>query len=183
MFKLLKDNITPLQVAHRYLGEPNRMGFYISPFRKEKTASFKVSNKKGFHDFGDSTHYDIISFTAKYFNCNTKEACKILANDFGVCVEDNEYTKFLKKQREQEIKFKKYIEIWFDDLYEYFTNQYKIYRKCYFIVLNSKYNESFNYICTKMLLYDYLCDYLLNIDSLEDKIKLYKNRKEVEQYV
>ena len=109
MFKLLKDNITPLQVAHRYLGEPNRMGFYISPFRREKTASFKVSNKKGFHDFGDSTHYDIISFTAKYFNCNTKEACKILANDFGVCVEDNEYTKFLKKQREQEIKFKKYI--------------------------------------------------------------------------
>lgn len=184
MFKLLKESITPLQVAQRYLGKPNRMGFYISPFRREKTASFKVSNEKGFHDFGDSTHYDIISFTSKYFNCTIKEACDILSRDFGIGMQqENDYTKFLRKQREQEERLKKKIEIWYNELYDYFTSKYKTFRNCYFILLDSKYNESLKNVTTQMLLYDWLCDYLYEIDTLEDKIELYKNRKEVEKYV
>lgn len=70
--KELKMLVKPTEVAIRYLGTPlkERYGklWYKSPFRNERTASFVVSDKKGFHDFGDSWHGDILSFVERLFN-------------------------------------------------------------------------------------------------------------------
>ena len=77
-FREIKSILNPQEVVQKYLGLPEKKTstglWYKSPFRKEKTASFCVSNK-GIHDFGDSTHYDVISFVQRYFNTTPLKAC------------------------------------------------------------------------------------------------------------
>ena len=93
-FKEIKNILNPQEVVQKYLGLPEKKTgtglWYKSPFRKEKTASFCVSSK-GIHDFGDSTHYDIISFVQKYFDTTPSRALEILCNDFGLYGLGNEY--------------------------------------------------------------------------------------------
>ena len=92
-FKEIKTMLTNKEVVTRYLGTPIKTTstgiWYKSPFRSERTASFCVSNK-GIHDFGDSTHYDIISFVEKYFNTSPNKALEILCYDFNISI-GNEY--------------------------------------------------------------------------------------------
>ena len=112
-FAEVKSLLKGEEVIGRYLGLPckktSKGAWYISPFRKEKTASFYVS-AKGIHDFGSSEHYDIISFVVKYFNTDNYNALKILCNDFGLPLlnqkEDKETIKKLKAKRDQERKQK-----------------------------------------------------------------------------
>lgn len=121
-FAEIKTLLKGEEVVQHYLGSPQKRTYagmwYKSPFRKEKTASFYVS-EKGIHDFGSSEHYDIISFVAKYFNTDNYKALKILCNDFGLSLlnekEDKETIKQLKEKREQERKRKQKIEIWFNN--------------------------------------------------------------------
>ncbi len=48
--------------------------WYLSPFRNEKTASFKVNNAKNlFYDFGVDTGGSIIDFGIKYYDCSVSE--------------------------------------------------------------------------------------------------------------
>ncbi len=86
-FAEIKSALKQEDVIRYYLGSPyksNSKGlWYRSPFRKEKTASFYVS-EKGIHDFGSSEHYDIISFVVKYFNTDNFHALRILCHDFGL---------------------------------------------------------------------------------------------------
>jgi len=121
-FAEIKTLLKEEEVIEHYLGKPEKRTYtgiwYKSPFRKEKTASFCVS-EKGIHDFGSSEHYDIISFVAKYFNTDNYKALKILCNDFGLSLleekEDKETIRQLKEKREKERKRKLKIEIWFND--------------------------------------------------------------------
>lgn len=121
-FKEIKKYVSCEDVARRYLGQPDKHNstgsWYLSPFRSEKTASFCVSSK-GFHDFGDSQHYDIISFTQKYFNITALEALKVLSNDFNYPLENNEYEsnkikQSLIKRKEMEVEAKKKVKEWFE---------------------------------------------------------------------
>lgn len=116
--------LTNKQVVEKYLGQPKRTNstgnWYISPFRNEKTASFCVS-EKGIHDFGDSSHYDIISFVQRYFGTTVNRAYEIICNDFGIRVaneyESKETLALLKKKREEEQKIKKKIDDWYRKTY------------------------------------------------------------------
>lgn len=136
-FKEIKNMLTCIEVVQRYLGLPvkhNSTGsWYISPFRKEKTASFCVSSK-GIHDFGDSMHYDIISFVGKYFNCSTYQALEILCNDFGIAMtneyETKETIKMLKQKRAEERRIKEAIDTWFRRELINVCSELKINEKC-----------------------------------------------------
>ena len=124
-------------VVQRYLGLPekhNSLGnWYKSPFRREKTASF-LASAKGIHDFGDSQHYDIISFVQKYYSTNALQALQILCNDFGISLE-NEYEtqetlRLLKKKREEERLIKERIASWYNTEMQKICDELIINRKC-----------------------------------------------------
>lgn len=178
-FQEIKRILKNEEVVQKYLGLPEKHtsigNWYKSPFRREKTASFLVSNK-GIHDFGDSTHYDIISFTQKYFGTAPKQALQILCNDFGISLE-NEYetqnmVQRLKKKREEERQIKEKIARWYNSEIqrvsdEIITNQkcIKIFeKKSNFEVLAILYDEEI-----KLELY---FDALFNLTE-EEKIKMY----------
>lgn len=181
---LLKENIKPLDVAYKYLGNPikvkNDRYWYKSPFRNETAPSFVVSNDKGFHDFGDSTHYDIFSFIAKYYNTTFKEAINILANDFNIDIKDKynfgTSVLLLKKQKEQERKVKEIIENWYMDTFNKLSNIYIEYRELKQIL--SIDFPRIKDIYRKEQYYEYLVDMFLNANTEEKKFDLY-NQKEV----
>lgn len=94
IFSEIKTQVKPKQIARYYIGQPAKTGvtdFYNSPFRKEKTPSFAVSNTKGFTDFGTGEHYDIIGFIQKLYNLNSLDSVKKIIRDFGLRVNDNPF--------------------------------------------------------------------------------------------
>jgi len=57
--------------------------WYLSPFRNEKSASFKVNTQKNlFYDFGEGFGGTILDFVMRYYQCDISEALKILDRDF-----------------------------------------------------------------------------------------------------
>jgi hypothetical protein len=55
--------------------------WYLSPFRDEKEASFKVNPKKNiWYDFGLGKGGNLVDFVAEYFNCNVCEALKKISS-------------------------------------------------------------------------------------------------------
>lgn len=59
--------------------------WFLSPFRAEKTPSFKVNtNKNLWYDFGEGKGGTVIDFVMMYYNCSINEALKNLEkNDFS----------------------------------------------------------------------------------------------------
>ena len=56
--------------------------WFLSPFRDEITASFKVSNQKNiWFDFGDGSKGNIIDFVIKFHQCDIKKALEILSGN------------------------------------------------------------------------------------------------------
>ncbi|MEG2235203.1 MAG: CHC2 zinc finger domain-containing protein [Clostridia bacterium] len=84
-FELVKQAVTPKQVATKYLGSPAKWGntyMYKSPFRNEKTASFAVSDIKGFTDFASGWHSDMFGFVKELYTLSNRHvALKIKAKD------------------------------------------------------------------------------------------------------
>ena len=136
-FKALKANLTNEQVVQRYLGLPEKRTstglWYKSPFRKERTASLCVS-QKGIHDFGDSSHYDIISFIEKYFNVNPSQACDILCNDFGLSFnnpyQNRQVLDLLKRKRQEEQEIKQKVEDWYNQKMQTVCDELMVLRAC-----------------------------------------------------
>lgn len=59
--------------------------WYLSPFRKESNASFKVNIQKNiFFDFGEGLGGTVIDFVMKYNNCSISESLNILAQNLNV---------------------------------------------------------------------------------------------------
>lgn len=91
IFKEIKQYLSPQQVAEYYLQDKGKMSgnnvFYKSPFRNEKTASFCVNNEKGFHDYGDGWHGDIISFVQELYHISPIDAAKTIIQDFALPIE------------------------------------------------------------------------------------------------
>lgn len=169
-FKEIKNILNPQEVVQKYLGLQEKKTstglWYKSPFRKERTASFCVSNK-GIHDFGDSTHYDIISFVQKYFNTTPSKALKILCNDFGLYGLGNEYEtqeiiKRLKKKRYEERLIKQKIEEWYSEEFQRVCDEIIINQKCLkifektanFEVLRVLYDEQVKLECYSDVMFD-----------------------------
>lgn len=153
-FKEIKNILNPQDVIQKYIGLPEKKTstgvWYKSPFRSEKTASFCVSSK-GIHDFGDSTHYDIISFVQKYFNTTPLKALEILCNDFGIGALSNEYESQeilarIKQKREEEKLIKQKIDKWYYQEFQRVCDEIIINRKCIKI-----FEKSANFIILKIL--------------------------------
>ena len=132
IFKQVKEYVTPRQVVEYFIGAPVKTtggsSWYCSPFRNERTASFCVNDDKGIHDFGDSNHYDVISFTAKYNNCSPKDACKLLISTFNLPIAE---TKIISKElaieirkKEQEREQKRISQTWYQEQYSKLCDKY-----------------------------------------------------------
>ena len=118
----IKETLSPTQVARHYLGLPLRTKgqglWYKSPFRpEERTASFLVTDQRGFHDFGTSEHFDIISFIERFYNTDFKNSISILASDFGIQDENelsDEVKQYLIQKRKQEKEIENKINTWYN---------------------------------------------------------------------
>lgn len=179
-FKEVKKLINAEEVIEKYLGQPRKRTrttiWYLSPFRSEKTPSFVVSDK-GIHDFGDSRHYDIISFVSRYFNVDSLEALKILCADFNLSLAEEEqlnkeqYKELLRK-REQEKQHRENVEKWYNKEMQKLCNE---------ILENKKYIntlKSTTYFEALSILYDkqQKLDYKYEIYTNTDKERLYLER-------
>ena len=72
---LAKRGITPKQENSRY-------GFYLSPFREEQDASFKVDYVQNlWYDFGEGRGGSIIDLVMEIEKCNFQQAVERLRND------------------------------------------------------------------------------------------------------
>jgi len=177
-FAEIKNLLKGEEVIQHYLGNPQKRTYagmwYKSPFRKEKTASFYVS-EKGIHDFGSSEHYDIISFVAKYFNTDNYNALKILCNDFGLSLldekQDKESIKQLKQKREQERKRKIEIDNWFNSKMQSICDEIREVEMLIKIFEKTSYFEVLKILYDKQTKLEIEFEIML---STKDKEKLYK---------
>lgn len=202
LFKEVKKYLKPEQVAEYYIAEKGkRYGsnmFYKSPFRNEKTASFCVSDSKGFHDFGTGWHGDIISFVSKLYNVTPLDAVKILIKNFSLPIELNQKIDYkeVRKTKERHTTNKnvtKGLDKWYNSTFIKICDEYKTNEKI--IEIMQKQLQEGNIFENDNLLqglkYLYLKDNLLelwfenfnHVRTEEDKLKLFRNRKEIEKCV
>lgn len=178
-FQELKRVLKNEEVVQRYLGLPEKRtssgSWYKSPFRKEKTASFLVSDK-GIHDFGDSANYDVISFVNKYFAVTPKQALDILCKDFNVNVgneyETAEIIQRLKRKREEEKKIKEKINNWYNLEMQRVSKEIILNQKCIDIYQESKNFEILTVLYKEQVKLEVYFEELFNTTE-EDKQKMY----------
>ena len=72
------------QIGAYKIRTSNHEVWYLSPFRKEQTASFKVDLRKNvFYDFGEGFGGTTLDFVMQYYQCDIPNALKILREDFN----------------------------------------------------------------------------------------------------
>ena len=77
----------------------------LCPFHNEKTPSFIVNTEKNtFNCFGCGKSGDIFSFVMEKYKIDFKEALKILADEVGISLKDNNYSSD-KKAIENKAKY------------------------------------------------------------------------------
>ena len=86
IYEAVKSTVSTRQAAEAYGIRVTRSGMACCPFHSDKTPSMKLD--KRFHCFGCGADGDVINFTARLFNLNSKEAAEKLAADFSVGYED-----------------------------------------------------------------------------------------------
>lgn len=58
--------------------------WYLSPFRKERNASFKVNTQKNvFYDFGEGFGGNTLDFVMYYYKCDVADALKVIDRNFN----------------------------------------------------------------------------------------------------
>ena len=58
--------------------------WYLSPFRKEQTASFKIDIRKNvFYDFGEGFGGNVLDFIMRYYRCDLQNTLNILQENFS----------------------------------------------------------------------------------------------------
>ena len=187
-FKEIKKILKNKEVVEFYIGKPVKVtlsgNWYISPFRKEKTASFCVSDK-GIHDFGDSKHYDLIGFVQRYFNTTPKNALRIIQQDFNIVLgneyETNETIEILKQKRKEEQEIKRKINDWFLIEFNRLCDEEQINNKCIDIFSRKANLEVLKILYDKELKLDLILEEFINADE-DKKIELYLESMEDENY-
>ena len=77
----IKASVSMKEVISRYGLVPNRAGFVVCPFHKEKTPSMKIY-KNSFHCFGCGENGDVFIFVQKMDNLTFKEAYLSLGGEY-----------------------------------------------------------------------------------------------------
>ena len=170
--------------------------FYKSPFRNEKTASFCVNNQKGFHDYGDGWHGDIISFVQELYHISPIDAAKTLIQDFSLPIKIEQKTDYkqIKTQRQKNLlnkKVREALDNWFNNTFIQLCDSNKMNQICiYTLSKNIKnINDFENNDLTNALQYLYnnqtginlWIDEFINTTTEDEKIKLFRHRKEIEK--
>lgn len=187
-FAEIKSLLKGEEVIEHYLGTPykrtNKGIWYKSPFRQEKTASFYVS-EKGIHDFGSSEHYDIISFVVKYFNTDNLQALKILCNDFGLSLfeeqESKESIKQQKQKREEEKRKKEKIEKWYNSQMQKICDEIQENEKIIKILKKTSYFETLKILYEREVKLEIEFEKMQNAknkEKLYEEISLWKENQE-----
>lgn len=200
LFKQVKEYLKPEQVAEYYIAEKGKKSgsntFYKSPFRSEKTASFCVSNLKGFHDFGTGWHGDIISFVSKLYNVTPLDAVKILIKDFSLPIQLNQKIDYkeaqkIKKKHNTNKNVTDGLEQWYNKTFIKMCDEYKKNEKIIEIMQkqlkeennleNDDLLQALQYLYYKDNLLEMWFDDFNDVRTSEDKLELFRNRKEVEK--
>ena len=70
------------KIGAKKIKEMDREIWYLSPFRNEKTASFKIDIVKNvFYDHGNGKGGNILDFIMEYYTCDLKDALQILGQN------------------------------------------------------------------------------------------------------
>ena len=133
MINTIKSIVSNRDCCFKYLGVPIRIdkigNWYLSPFNREKTASFLVSDK-GIHDFSSNKHYDIISLVENLYKVDFKSALEILIQDFNIPTDNKpqslEKIKQIKKERENQRRIKEKVELTYNTDFEKLVRQLHI---------------------------------------------------------
>lgn len=177
----IKDLLKPTQVAKHYLGYPAREQgnniWYKSPFRpEERTASFLVNDSRGFHDFGTSEHFDIISFVQRLYNTDFKNAMSILSRDFGIQDDyriSDTVAQYLiqKRQQEKEIEIK--INNWYNQVLQKICNELKEWER-----INPHISgEALEIAYDRQAKLEIYFEYFYMAKSYQERVELYKSRE------
>lgn len=202
LFKEVKEYLKPEQVAEYYIAEKGKKSgsnvFYKSPFRNEKTASFCVNNSKGFHDFGTGWHGDIISFVSKLYNVTPLDAANILIKNFSLPIKLNERIDYkeVQKIKEKNTTNKNVtngLEKWYNSTFIKVCDEYKTNEKIIEVIKKQikeekdfekeNLQQALQYLYFKENLLELWFEDFNNARTEEDKLKLFRNRKEVEKCV
>ena len=170
--------------------------FYKSPFRQEKTASFCVNNKKGFHDYGSGWHGDIISFIQEIHGLIPIDAAKKLIQDFSLPIQMKQKITYkqIKVQKNKSLlnkKVREALENWFNMTFIKLCDADKINRICIETLSkriksiddleNEDIANTLQYLYYQQFEINLWIDEFINTTTEEEKIELFKHRKEIKK--
>ncbi|MDM1413264.1 toprim domain-containing protein [Myroides odoratimimus] len=70
------------KIGTKKVKQTNREAWYLSPFRNETTASFKIDLLKNlWYDHGEGKGGNVLDFVMRYYKCELKEALQILDDE------------------------------------------------------------------------------------------------------
>lgn len=125
----IKQSTSMNDVLLRYgLGQPNRKGFMLCPFHKEKTGSFQIKNNQSFVCHGCGVHGDIFEFVQLMENCSFKDAYLSLGGEYE---QKQDTFAYQQKRKELELKWKmeKAEKEFRKELEEFIPKEMMFYRK------------------------------------------------------
>jgi hypothetical protein len=173
IFKEIKQNVPILSVIERYsdvsLNKRGKDFRGLCPFHQEKTPSFTVNPEKGlFYCFGCGTGGDAVAFVSQLNGLKPIEAARVIANDFGLAVDNRPLTREQRtriRERQKQRELERALQEWATDSYIELAHL----RRCLFYVLVGP-GDFYEYP-ELVFLFQYV-DYLLDVlsyGSLDDK--------------
>lgn len=93
------------KMGAKKIKQNNREVWYISPFRNESTASFKIALEKNiWFDHGEGKGGNVLDFVMRYYNCDLKKALQILDNDSFSFHQPISHDEAIEKEKNYEIR-------------------------------------------------------------------------------
>ncbi|SEJ40344.1 CHC2 zinc finger [Myroides marinus] len=93
------------KMGAKKIKQNNREIWYISPFRNESTASFKIDLEKNiWFDHGEGKGGNVLDFVMRYYNCDLKKALQILDNDSFSFHQPISHDEAIEKEKNYEIR-------------------------------------------------------------------------------
>ena len=99
LFETVKENVTLRQAAENCGFDISRNDMICCPFHNDDSPSMKLYDDH-FYCFGCGEHGDVIDFTSKLFSLSPKEAAERLAQDFGICYDNDKCTDTSKYRKD-----------------------------------------------------------------------------------
>lgn len=93
------------KIGAKKIKENNREIWYLSPFRNEVTASFKIDQTKNvWFDHGEGKGGNVLDFVLQYYKCDLKEALQILSDGYFSFHQQVFQDRVIEKQNNYEIR-------------------------------------------------------------------------------